>query len=65
MLMGGRGGSFPAPIPEPATPEKGKLTIGVIASVQAIYAREEQKQLQMKGQMQPAPLQPGWGGQGR
>lgn len=50
----------------PEYPERGGLKIKVIASIQAIYAREEQKkQGQLQQQQSPLQLQPGWGGQGR
>jgi hypothetical protein len=46
-------------------PSKGGLPIKVVASIQALYVREEQKRQQIEGMQQGVGLQPGWGGQGR
>jgi hypothetical protein len=62
------GGGLPI-APPPASkktprPKKGELSIALVAAIQGVYAKEEQKQQQIAGQ--PATgLQPGWGGQGR
>jgi len=62
---GGQGQGFPLPQGEEyKPPKKGGLPIGVIASIQLVYAREEQKQDRLQGTQQLG-LQPGWGGQGR
>lgn len=54
------GGGFSSPA---TTPRKGGLSIAVIAAVQTVFAREEQKQMQLQGPP-TLGLQPGWGGQG-
>lgn len=65
----GAGGGFTPPMTVPAPvekkPQKGALAIGVVASIQGVYAREEQKQLQLQGLGKDVGLQSGWGGQGR
>ena len=55
----------PPPIPPMPVQEKGGLPIKVIASIQGIYAKEEQKQAALQGLDPGLALQPGWGGQGR
>ena len=64
------GGFSPAGAPAmppviPIKPRKGGLPIGVIASIQGVYAKEEQKQQALAGMEKPLELKPGWGGQGR
>jgi hypothetical protein len=69
----GIGGGFnqqvkaPAPIKvkEPTKPKKGGIKLGLIAEIQAVYAREEQKQMQLKSLSQGMALKPGWGGEGQ
>jgi len=61
------GGGLPLSPPEPyKPPKKGGLPVGVIASIQAVYAQEQDKQDRLQGvQQNGMQLQPGWGGQGR
>jgi len=52
------------PMPEPVL-DKGAFPIKIIASIQAIYANEQQKQERLQGSMaQGMGLKPGWGGAG-
>lgn len=56
----------PQAMPEqPAAPDIGGLPIRVVAMIQGIYQREEQKKLQIQANQQSIGLQKGWGGQGR
>ena len=50
--------------PEPK-PRKGSLPVGVIASIQAVYANEQHKQDQLRGIKPGLELADGWGGNGR
>lgn len=59
------GMSPPVPAGGGSLSRKGALPIKVIASIQAIYAKEEQMQLQLAGVPAAPGLQPGWGGKGR
>jgi hypothetical protein len=62
------GGGFPLPqqqAPAYKPPKKGGLPVGVIASIQGVYAREQEKQDRLQGVQQGMALRPGWGGQGR
>ena len=55
----------PEPEMEKPKAEKGSFPIKLIASIQMIYASEQQKQLQLQGSMaQGMGLKPGWGGAG-
>lgn len=67
--MVGGGGFMPPQQPQmpmmPPPPPKGGLPIKIIASIQGIYAKEEQKQMALQGLDKSLSLQPGWGGQGR
>jgi hypothetical protein len=62
----GAGGGFspPAPAIAETAPRKGGLPVGVIASIQEVYAKEEQKQMALQGLDKSLSLKPGWGGQG-
>lgn len=61
------GGGFPSPAPMPQDPhpKKGELAIGVIASIQKVYLKEEQRLQQLQGMDKPLKLEAGWGGQGK
>ena len=55
-------GTIPMPDPEL---DKGAFPIKIIASIQSIYANEQQKQERLQGSMaQGMGLKPGWGGAG-
>lgn len=47
--------------PEPK-PRKGALPVGVIASIQAVYANEQRKQDMLRGLKPDLALKGGWGG---
>lgn len=47
-------------------PKKGGIALGIVAAIQQIYVKEEQKQEQIAQNMgQNMSLKPGWGGQGK